>query len=477
MSKAAPTSKQDAIRGMAERSLLCYVWAHNPAFKNARHIDALIKVLEAVERGEIKRVQVFMPPQNGKSTISSEYFAAWFLGKHPDRKLAYGTYNGDFAAKRGRTVRNLLDGAVHLSIFPLAGLSHDSTAKDEFALAGGGGFKAVGRGQGLTGYPVNGIIIDDPFKDMDEANSPTVRQESKDWYNLVIKTRLKPDDFLIIINTRWHIDDLSGYTLREHAYERWTVLNFPAIQPDGTALWPEQFPLDFLLGIKSGLPPRQWSALYQQNPVPAEGGLINTGNFRRFTPRIDHMGRFRAPIDGKPLVVLSADTAQKIKELSDPSVIEVWHIYDTKAYLVDVWKKRVEFGALKQACADMVELHRPDLFLVEDKSSGTQLLQELKDAPGMPMVGVVPDGSKELRASRTSVVIYRGDVFIPEDGSTPWVNDFEMEVATFPDADHDDQVDAMSQFLDWFMERTRSLQIWCKTSGAGRRSSHITKGF
>lgn len=475
--KAQLEKEREVMRAMCQRSLLAYVLAHNPKFKTPRHIRALADALEAVERGEIKRLQVFMPPQNGKSTLSSEYFASWFLGKHPDRRLAYGSYNGDFATERGRKVRNLLDGAVHLDVFPAGGLSGDSTAASAFAMEGGGGFKAVGRGQGLTGFAVNGIIIDDPLKDMIEADSSTIRAELRDWYNTVIKTRLKPDDFLIIINTRWHVDDLSGYTLKYHAYENWKVLNFPAISPEGEALWPEQFPLDFLLGIKSGMPPRQWSALYQQNPVSEDGGLLNPAHLLRYTPRMVD-GMFRPPVDGAPdYIVQSWDTAQKEKELSDPSVCTTWWVYGKKAYLVDVFLKRLKFGPLKEAVIAQAELHRPTLILVEDKASGIQLLQELDNVPGLPLRGIEPDGNKVLRASRTSTVIYNGDIYIPDDGSTPWVRDYELEMATFPAGDHDDQVDSTSQFLDWLMTLTRSLLIWCKTPGTGRAVRKTLQGY
>lgn len=461
-------NKLDAVRAMASGSLLAYSMVHSPKFKTPRHIQVLAKKLEDAEartaRGETVRLQVMMPPQNGKSTITSEFFVAWLLGKHPDWPIAYGTYNADFAAKRGRTIRNLLSSPLHKAIFPKCTLASDSQAADEFKTTQEGGLKTVGRGGGLTGYPVRAIVIDDPFKDMAEADSPTIREAAKNWYNTVIKTRLKPGDLLIIINTRWHVDDLSGYTLREHAYENWEVVSFPAIDQDGQALWPEVFPVEYLLNIKSGLPPRQWAALYQQSPIVEDGNLINPAWFRRYTALPS------APPD---YVVQSWDVANKKGDLNDYSVCETWAVHGPQAYLVDVFRKRLSFPELKKAVVAQRLAWGADLILMEDKANGIGLLQELKETSTLPLVPIDPGTTpKELRMSRCTAPIEGGQVFIPEDGCQVWLTDFVVEAAAFPAAEHDDQVDSMSQFLDWFMARNRRSNFFFKGSGRPRNSSN-----
>lgn len=471
---AASDSKAEIIKTLGRQSLLAYTLACNPAFKTPPHILKLIDALERVERGELKRLQIFMPPQNGKSTIASEFFPCWYFGRHPTHNIGFGTYNGDFATKRGRTVRNMLNTDIHKYIFPEAVLSKDSKSAGQFALAAGGQYKAVGRGKGLTGYSVNGIIIDDPFKDMAEADSATIRQAAKDWYNTVIKTRLKNDDWLIIINTRWHEDDLSGYTLKEHAYENWEVISFPAINENNEALWPEQFSLEYLQGIRQGMPPRQWSALYQQNPIPAEGGMLNLSWYRRYTGI--YRGREDLPANKFNLIVQGHDCANKDGKKNDPSACQTWGIANDGIYLLDCWQDRLLFPQLKKKVVELYNQWKPDLVLIEDKQNGTPIIQDLFESTNIPLKAIPKNAAdgKEAMCARTSPLVEGGRVWIPDEA--PWRTVFDEQVSGFPFVTHDEHVDIQSMILAWYMDRIRRTQFTFK-SGGRRTAGSTFNGF
>src|SRR5580704_6040548 len=209
------------ILGLASVDLACYAVALWPGFEVARHHQTIIEKLEAVERGEITRLMIFMPPRHGKSLLTTQLFPAWYLGRHPDRGVITASYSQDLADDFGRRVRNFLDEPLHRATFPKCKLSEDSRAANRFGTTAGGTYFSVGVGAAITGRGAHAIFIDDPIKGAEEARSETVRRSLKEWYSSVARTRLQPGGAIVIIQTRWHEDDLAGWLLNEHGGEGW----------------------------------------------------------------------------------------------------------------------------------------------------------------------------------------------------------------------------------------------------------------
>lgn len=236
----------------------------------AGHHERICDRLEAVERGDIDRLMIFMPPRHGKSELASKRFPAWCLGRDPKRQIIAASYNSDLANDFGRNVRNLVNEPEFSQVFPGVTLAPDSQAANRMNTNHKGAYVAAGVGTAVTGRGAHIALIDDPFKDREEADSERRRDLVWDWYRSTLYTRLMPGGAIVLIQTRWHEDDLAGRILEQEA-DQWEVLELPAISPEGTALWPEWYPIEALERIKATVGPREFSALYQQRPQPDEG--------------------------------------------------------------------------------------------------------------------------------------------------------------------------------------------------------------
>ena len=279
-----PTNEeiQEALRSLAHERLLAFTMVMYPEFKINWHHKVLAEKLEAVERGEIKRLMIFMPPRHTKSLLSSQMFPAWFIGRNPKKQIITSTYGHSLAARFGRDVRNLVQEPRYGLIYSDVQLSEDSQAKDHFNTNQGGIYIATGIGGAMTGYGADLLLIDDPVKDRQDAESETIRENTWNWYTSTAHTRLMPGGAIILIQTRWHDSDLAGMILQNEK-EKWEVLSLPAIaeqdekyRKKGEALWPEHYTLENLLEIKSSIGISEFSSLYQQNPINEE-----TAEFKR----------------------------------------------------------------------------------------------------------------------------------------------------------------------------------------------------
>ena len=405
-------------------------------YQLARHHRVLIEKLEQVERGAIKRLMVFMPPRHGKSLTSSCIFPAWFLGRNPRRSVIAASYGAELAEDFGRRVRNFMSDPLHAAIFPECRLAADSAAQRRFDTTAGGSYYAVGRGGAVTGRGADLLLLDDLLKDSEEARSETIRRSMHDWFAHVAYTRLAPGGALVLIQTRWHEDDLPGRLLREHADENWEVINMPTIaetddefREAGEALWPEKFPLELLQAIRGAIGGAAWNSLYRQQPSAAEGAV-----FRR------NWWRFYREQPACRRVIQSWDTAFKLGAENDYSVCTVWGVTDGGYYLLWLWRERVEFPELKRRMAWLAEQWKPSQILVEDRASGQSLIQELRHSTRLPITAVKVDTDKMSRAQSVTPLVEAGKVFLPE--SAPWLSDFIDELAAFPKGTHDDCVDS-----------------------------------
>jgi predicted phage terminase large subunit-like protein len=442
------------LKILAYSSLLCYCAAQWPPYQITPLHAKIAEHLEAVERGEITRLLLNVPPRHGKTLLVGINFPAWFLGRNPEREVIYSSYSGERAEDVGREVRNQIQDPLHGRIFKECSISSDSASVKKISIGQKGAYYAVGVGGPITGRGANCFIIDDPIKDRQEADSKARRKFIKNWYQGVAYTRLQPENAIILIQHRWHDDDLAGWLLREHQHENWTVLRFPAIAEEedilgrkpGDALWPEAYPAEVLKHTKKSVQTREWSALYQQRPMIAEGSVVNLNWFRRYNRKDG--------IKEKTIrTVQSWDTAYKKGELNSPSVCTTWKVTKLGYYLWDVFRKKMEYPELKRKVVTLQRRYEADAVLIEDKASGQSLIQEFRLTSGMPVIRITPVLDKVTRMSVESAKIEAGKVFIPEEGTASWLVDFESEIGVFPYAANLDQADSLSQFLAWIGKR------------------------
>jgi len=428
-------------------NLLPYAVGQWAKYQPAKHHWALARKLEAVANGQIKRLMVFMPPRHGKSMLCSEFFPAWYLGKYPSNQIIAVTYAQALADDFGRKVRNLVSTPAHEMIFPKFRLSMDSQAAARFHTTQDGAYFAVGVGGALTGRGADILLVDDPIKGREDAESLVIRQHLKDWYRAVARTRLMTGGAIVIINTRWHVEDLSGWLLREHAHEGWDVLNLPALaepgdplgRKEGEALWPDRYPVSELANTRTALGSRDWASLYQQRPTAMEGSIFKIGDWQSLklwseNPQtlIDSLNIFK--------VVQAWDTAFKTGSQNDYSACATIGISKNKYYLLDMFRDRLEFPDLKRK----IQLHQAkwhaDSVIVEDAATGQSLYQELNRDTRIPLIAVKADRDKVSRANTITATHEAGLIYLPE--NAPWFADFMDEISGFPNAPHDDQVDA-----------------------------------
>ncbi len=455
--------------GTATRSPLdLAIYAQRGRYITARHIELQNEAALRLADGSLRRLMVQMPPRHGKSEFWSHYVPAWFLGTFPDKRVLHVSYDMGLSRSFGRKTRDTLT-EFGPRLFNVA-VSEVSAAADEWNLAGvAGGMKSAGIGTAITGRGGDLIVIDDPTKNAEEAQSVTYRERNKDWWDSVLYTRQEPGAAIVIVQTRWDEDDLSGW-LEEQAKvsgEEWEILRLPAIaegdddllgRAEGEALWPERFDLEALEAIRRTLTSYWWAALYQQRPAPLEGGL-----FKRdwFTQR----WRDLPPLQ---LTIQSIDSAWSKVSGASYSVITTWGTDGIKYYVIDEWRSRVEYPDLEAAIKDCYAKHRPQALLIEDAASGKAAIQTLRRTTSLPVIGRRPVGSKEIRAGLVAPLAEAGRVILPD--GVAWTGDWIAEHVSFPNAANDDRVDTTSMALAYLREQVELVGVSEEYSGIeGRR--------
>lgn len=428
--------------------LIAYAAYQWPGYTDAPHHREIARHLEAVERGEITRLMITMPPRHGKSMLASEFFPAWYMGRNPDHYVVTATYAQELADDFGRKVKNQIEDQSFQLIFPGVGLADDSKSAKRFHIEGQlggyehvttqrGAFYAVGVGGPLTGRGAHLLLIDDPVKNREEADSEVMRKKVKDWYTSTAYTRLMPGGRIVIIQTRWHEDDLSGWLLAEHGHEGWVQLDLPAINDAGEALWPEQYPLEALERIQRALPPRDWSALYQQRPSPETGDY-----FKR---------EWIIPVQALPpkeeMKIYGASDYAVTADGGDYTVHAIVGI-DTigRMYLLDLWRQQASSDVWVDALCALVRRWKPIGWAEETgqiKSGvGPFLVKRMMETGSFVYREQFPTrGDKAVRAQSIRGRMAMQGLHVPADA--PWLSDFISELMSFPVGVHDDQVDAI----------------------------------
>lgn len=434
-------SQQDAARLLLKRraartGLIPFTEYTFPQYVPAGHHKLIAEHLEAVERGDIDRLMINMPPRHGKSELASRRFPAWFLGRHPSKSVIAASYNSDLATDFGRQVRNVIATEEYQQLFETA-LADDSRAANRWNTAEGGGYVAAGVGTAITGRGADILLIDDPLKDREEADSELQRQKIWDWYTSTAYTRLAPGGRVIVIQTRWHEDDLTGRLIADEARggDKWVKLELPAINDNGEALWPEFYPLSVLERYRSVLPGRDWSALYQQRPTPDEGDYFKREWFRFYDAKPLHLRTYGA--SDYAVTAKGGDYTVHVVCGVDP---------DDNLYVLDVWRSQAESHIWVETYIDLIARWKPLKWGQEQgqiiKSLGPFIDKRMRErrvyCAQEPMTSVA---DKPTRSRSFQARAAMGKVYLPH--NAPWVADLMAEMLTFPAGKHDDQVDAL----------------------------------
>lgn len=437
-------------------------------FLHGAHIEMIASKLEACLQGKIKRLIINQPPRGLKSHCSSIAFPAWYLGHNPTGQLICASYGQDLADKFARDSRTIMQAGWYQPIFSTRVADRQTVA--DFITTEQGARMSTSVGGVLTGRGADLIIIDDPLKP-DEALSETRRKTVNDWYDNSLLSRLndKTKGCIIIIMQRLHQDDLVGHVLEQ---EDWEVLSFPAIAEEdqihvivnsfgtrvferkiGDALHPERESLAIYANIRRSIGEYNFLSQYQQNPSPPGGAMVKTDWFRFYEPG-EEPARFSR-------IVLSLDSANKATELSDYSVFTVWGVDYKHYYLLDVVRLKLNYPDLKRKVIELTKKYDARTILIEDKASGTQLIQDLKSEHlnGVTEYKPPPGTDKIMRLHAQTAMFENGRVFLPR--TAPWLADYIHELTSFPGSRYDDQVDSTTQFLD-YIGVDNSLEIWTK---------------
>jgi predicted phage terminase large subunit-like protein len=429
-------------------------------YRHSWHIDAIAWHLAQCLDGRIRRLIITLPPRHLKSICASVAFPAWVLGHDPSRRIICVSYAGDLTAKHARDCRAVMESDWYRSVFRETRLSAKKNSELEFETTRHGFRYGTSPGGTLTGRGGNFVIIDDPIKPAD-AMSEVKRGHVKDWFDGTLYSRLdsKKDDVIILVMQRVHEDDLVGHVLAKDG--DWVHLDLPAIAEEpqsieigdgvfhqratGDVLHPERESPEILEGIRTEMGSLLFSAQYQQRPVPVEGNIVKWDWFRTYKVRPAY-----GP-DGR--IVQSWDTASKAGELHDYSVCTTWLVKGRDYYLLDVMRERLEYPFLRKRVIEMKQRWDARTVLIEDRASGTQLIQDLRKSKELRPIAVDPEADKVTRMSNQSAKIEAGQVWLPE--QAPWLETFKAEILAFPNGKFDDQVDSVSQFIWWQEDRVR----------------------
>jgi predicted phage terminase large subunit-like protein len=439
--------KKLRVQSDGKDNFLDFVKHVYPGYKIGPHHEKLARIFEDVAAGKKKRVVVNIAPRHGKSELISYLAPAWFLGKYPQKKVIMASHTADLAVNFGRRVRNLVGSDNYKDIFPQVELQADSKSASRWGTNFQGEYFAIGVGGALAGRGADLFIIDDPHSEQDaKTGRADVFLPAWEWFQSGPIQRLMPGGAIIVVMTRWSKLDLTGQIVNQMVkndeVDDWEVVEFPAILDNGEALWPEFWPVEELLAKKAALDIRYWNAQYMQNPVSEEGALIKREWWQIWEKEDPPQCEF---------VIMALDAAQEANNRADYNALTTWGVFfneETNNYniiLLNSIKKRLEFPELKKLVLEEYKDWEPDAFIVEKKSNGAALYQELRRM-GVP-VGEFTPGKGQDKISRVNAVsdlFNSGIVWAPDHR---WAHEVIEECNDFPSGANDDLVDSTTLAL------------------------------
>ncbi len=431
------------------------------------HIPAIGYQLHRVASGDCRRLLVNLPPRNGKSIIISVAWIAWMLGRDPSLNFVCVSYSNELSGKLARDCLSIMQSGWYRELFPGTVISQRRSASYDFETTRGGGRLSTSVQGTLTGRGGDILVLDDLIKPED-ANSETIREAVNDWYRSTLVSRLndKSSGAIICVMQRLHQYDICGMLLEAGG---WDHLSLPAIAPDdtlipllrgkmhhrkaGDVLHPERESLETLEDQRAQMGSAGFAAQYLQDPIPAEGNVFRSGWLKTSPDDLDPHGFGE--------IIQSWDTGIKTGTGNAYSVCITAVLRQKEIHIIDVWRGRLEFPDLKRKNVELARLHMARTLLIEDKGSGQELIQTLRSEQnqGVPLpIPRTPTMDKLSRAQGVSSMVEAGQLFLPREAH--WLGEFKSELLGFPNARHDDQVDALTQLLDWVRSRWSMRSAW-----------------
>ena len=436
-------------------------------FKMGNHIKLLFQKLQGVVDGDIKRLMVFLPPRSSKSLICSKLFPAWYIGNFSNHEIMSVSHSDQLASDFGRTVRDIVNTEKFQRIFKGVALRSDVKAAGKWKTNKNGSYYAAGVRSQVAGRGANIALLDDVMSEEDSF-SQTGRKYIKEWYPAGLRTRLMPNGAIIIINTRYHYDDLCGWLLKQEKTAEqntysWEVISIPAWLneeaaellglPVGSSYFPE-WKSDKILKIdeeeiRASNGARYWNSLYMQDPSPDDGGIIKKKYIQWW--------EYDEPPECE-FIIQTYDTAFSTSRTADFSVIQTWGIFNdydedygfsSHLILLGNTKGRYEYPELRRIAQDLYREFKPDVCIIERKASGQSLIQDMRRA-GLPVLDYLPDKDKIARVYASTPMMEAGRVWLPK--NKIWADDLFSECMSFPNGSHDDQVDCLSMAIHYMKD-------------------------
>lgn len=458
------TIEQEAFLQAGKSSLIDFTILTNPQYDPNWHHEEIARKLEAVERGEIKRLIINLPPRHGKSELASIRFPAWYIGRNPQAQVITASYSAELATDFGSKTRDVVGHELYQKIFNTK-LRSDDKSKGKWRTGDDGYYLSVGVGGPITGRGANIFIIDDPLKNREEADSEVIREKVWNWFTSTAFTRLEPNAAIIIMVTRWHTDDLVGRLVeqQEKSGDKYEIINYPAIaeqdekhRKKGEALWENRFPLSELKQKQNVIGPYDWESLYQQNPIPSEKAEFKREFFRYFEEK---------EIENKDLqVFVAVDLAISKGETANNSSIQVVgkNRNEPEWYLLEENTGRLDPGQVIEYLFHLKNKYQHKLSRVGIETVAYQksllyfLTEEMKKRQSyFDIVELKAKGEKETRI-RGLIPLYKAGIIY----HNTHCNEFEHELLTFPVGKLDDRIDALA-YIPQVIENTdysRGLQ-------------------
>jgi len=436
-----------------------------PTWMYGPHLKYLEDLVLKIASGKSLFICLSLPPRHGKTVFVSRVLTAWFLGRFPEKRVMLVTHTMNFSRTQSRHARNIL-ATYGKQVFDMQ-LARDVKSAAEWDVDGhAGGMEALGAGSAIQGKGADLMILDDLVKGMEMARNHTLLEKQWEWFGADVYPRLEPGGSIIIPMTRWSSMDIIGCIERaqkeEGTFEEFEIVNIPALATKsdvlgrlpGQALFPARFSEEALLKKKARMDDSWWEALYQGNPIPAKGNIVNPDWLKPYD--------VEPPRSFFEMIVISADTASKETELADYSAIGVFGIKEGRYYLLDLIREKMAYPLLVETMRSLNTVWFPDVIVIEDKGSGTSLIQDLqKPLVGTPLTNIWPmqtgNDNKVLRMQAETPQLRAGVLLIPKEAS--WLDDLKNELRSFPRG-HKDQADMISQFLKFVRLHQGGVKMW-----------------